>query len=891
MSFRTPLMIAAFVAGAAFNAAAQQPTISPLHWMRGNMSTGTSREMQQTPAVCWGTDSYLAAWSDGRSRVPSEFGTQNDDDIYAARIDTSGNLIDSVPIAVASGYGFQRDAQVSWNGSNWLVAWTGQSSTGSYYDVRVWATRVSSSGTVLDTPFQIVPLGSSYTHPFSLASNGSDWCVVTQSDSGSGLVASRVSAAGVVLDPAGVVLAPPKYYLYFGERITSVGGEYLLAYADLLAGNVAQRFSSTLTPIGTTFSVPGLAVGSNGSNYYVLWTDSTSLVGSPMSFNGTLSIPTGAVLVPNAGGISEIAEPSWDGTNWWAAWNHNGAPIAARVAANGAVLDVNGFEVDPTHSTYTYNVTVGASAQGGAQVMWTDGRTELWDVFGVHAAANAQLDSARAMALSAGPERRPKLAAGPNGQSLAVAVSEFAEVHRILAWRLDAAGQALDAQPIEVAISPTASTPSVAFDGTRYLIAWYSNGSVLGRRMLPNGVFLDVTPFVVMPGWAPDVAALGGVFLVVDINAPGNPQYAGTYSRRVDGASGAVLDPAPVLISGSYTTTVDVTRFGARWLCVTQQNFSHDDAQSGVVAVFVDANGAPTQPISVVFAGGGAPAVEVVGTKAFIAYRTGSSASANNDLAARIMNDDGSFSTNTIMISTASGAGWAKQFAPAVAWDGVNFVVAWEDQRNQANFFDARSDIYAARVDVNGLVLDPNAFPLANAPEPECYPTLLANSGAVLFAASILRADPPFAAYRLGTRVIFEGCPTPVAYCSAAPNSSGSSATISFSGSASFSQNALTLGCTQLPPSGTALFFHGAKALSPATPFGNGLLCAGGTVRRLPPLTFAGGNATQLQDLNWSAYAGMQPGDTRFFQFWFRDVAGGGSGFNLSNALAVTFCP
>jgi hypothetical protein len=32
-------------------------------------------------------------------------------------------------------------------------------------------------------------------------------------------------------------------------------------------------------------------------------------------------------------------------------------------------------------------------------------------------------------------------------------------------------------------------------------------------------------------------------------------------------------------------------------------------------------------------------------------------------------------------------------------------------------------------------------------------------------------------------------------------------------------------------------------------------------------------------------------GDERNFQFWYRDPAGGPSGFNLSDGLQVNFCP
>jgi hypothetical protein len=84
--------------------------------------------------------------------------------------------------------------------------------------------------------------------------------------------------------------------------------------------------------------------------------------------------------------------------------------------------------------------------------------------------------------------------------------------------------------------------------------------------------------------------------------------------------------------------------------------------------------------------------------------------------------------------------------------------------------------MYAARVDLSGNVLDPNAFALADGRIPECCPALVANDGVVLFAASILRQDAPFATYRLGTRVSFGGCPVPFTYCSALPDSSGSRA-------------------------------------------------------------------------------------------------------------------
>ena len=127
-------------------------------------------------------------------------------------------------------------------------------------------------------------------------------------------------------------------------------------------------------------------------------------------------------------------------------------------------------------------------------------------------------------------------------------------------------------------------------------------------------------------------------------------------------------------------------------------------------------------------------------------------------------------------------------------------------------------------------------------------------------------------------------------YCIAAPNSVGSGATISAAGSTSIALSNLQLTVTGLPPSSAGLYFHGSS--TGQTPFGNGWRCGGGTIVRLPTM-----NANLFGDatLNFnpaSAPAGVVvPGALRRFQYWYRNPAGGGAGFNLSNALSVQFCP
>lgn len=99
-------------------------------------------------------------------------------------------------------------------------------------------------------------------------------------------------------------------------------------------------------------------------------------------------------------------------------------------------------------------------------------------------------------------------------------------------------------------------------------------------------------------------------------------------------------------------------------------------------------------------------------------------------------------------------------------------------------------------------------------------------------------------------------------------------------------------------PGQFALFYYGGAAVE--VPFGDGYRCVGsgccGIWRLNPvqPLDMFGDLGRDLDFTSPPAGAGggkIAPGDTIYFQLWYRDPAAGGSGFNLSNGLQATFCP
>jgi hypothetical protein len=132
-------------------------------------------------------------------------------------------------------------------------------------------------------------------------------------------------------------------------------------------------------------------------------------------------------------------------------------------------------------------------------------------------------------------------------------------------------------------------------------------------------------------------------------------------------------------------------------------------------------------------------------------------------------------------------------------------------------------------------------------------------------------------------------------YCVAAPNSVGPGALTGSTGSTCVALNDLRVTCSGLPPSTNGLWFYGANAAQ--IPFGNGFRCVSGTVFRLgpPQMVSASGTTARFIDLTAppasSGAGAITAGSTWRFQFWYRNVAGGGAGFNLSDGLAAVFCP
>lgn len=127
--------------------------------------------------------------------------------------------------------------------------------------------------------------------------------------------------------------------------------------------------------------------------------------------------------------------------------------------------------------------------------------------------------------------------------------------------------------------------------------------------------------------------------------------------------------------------------------------------------------------------------------------------------------------------------------------------------------------------------------------------------------------------------------------CANSANASGAS--IGFLGAPSVAGSFL-LTAVGAVPTKPGLFFEGTAQANGGAGMvlGDGLLCASGVIDRLE-IVFTDGAGAATSSIHIPTESGVGAGETRFYQYWFRDPDLGpcASGFNLTDALSATWTP
>jgi hypothetical protein len=391
------------------------------------------------------------------------------------------------------------ESAVAFDGTDYLVAWTAPGGT-SAADHRLVAARVSEQGVLLDPiPIELDVAPSSAP---SVAFGAGNFMVAWQKTNGPVKVA-RVSPAGQVLDPNGVVVAST------GSRpsIAHVPGTFLVGW-QTPSGILASRLSdaavvldSVPLAIGTVTQGPGeVSVSGSSSQFIVAWNESGTLRRSRISSSGAVLDPLG------------------------------GLPFAV-----GSQLVTSGASAD---FLLSYKGPGGAGIADGGVGPIPDGGPPN-QLVALIAAANGSFGAP--VGFPAGSSAQNGLAAASNGADFVISWSSGAHIS---AARVSSTGAVLDPAGVILQVPPSVTATHVACGPANCLVVWKApDSSVVGGRISWAGVALD--PGRIQISVKPNsehtpVSAFDGTHFIVGWR----DERGGSYATRLWADGGIVDDPA-----------------------------------------------------------------------------------------------------------------------------------------------------------------------------------------------------------------------------------------------------------------------------------------------------------------------------------------------------------
>ena len=671
---------------------------------------------QESPSVAFDGTNYLVVWYDGRF---------DSYDIFGARVNQSGVVLDPAGFSICKAANNQRYPSAAFDGTNFFVVWQDGRSG---YEYDIYSARVNQDGTVLDTNGIAISTAVNYQGFPSVAFDGTNYLVVWEHERNSSLdiYGTRVSQDGQILEPSGIAISIASDWQEY-PAVAFDGTNYLVVWEDRRSGLYSDIYGTRVNQSGMVLDPAGIIISTaennqgvpsiafDGVNYLVVWHDYRT--GRPRIY-GTRVNQSGMILDPTGLGIATTAYDKWypsvafDDTNYlvvWEQWRGSTCDIyGTRVSTAGIVLNPAGIAIS-TASDKQHNPKV-AFDGSNYLVLWQDERrgSGEFDTYGTRVdQAGRILDSAGfPISTAANPQYFSAVAFDGLNYLVVWQDNRSGYSYDIYRTRVNQSGIVLD--PAGVVISSAENhqkNPAVAFDSTNYLVVWEDlrNDStywdIYGARINQAGVVLDTSgipiSIAIYRQLFPAVAFDGTNYLVVWQDYR-HSASADIYGARVSQA-GIVLDSVGFSIAAaSLSQTYPQVAFdGTNYLVVWQDNRNNSNypniygarvSQEGIV---LDSAGIviPTAAYYGLYS----PSVAFDGTNYLVVWTDG------NIYGARVSQAGTVLDLNGIAISIT----WGEQELPSVIFDGTNYVVVWQDSRSDSSY-----DIYGAKVNPSGIVID-----------------------------------------------------------------------------------------------------------------------------------------------------------------------------------------
>ncbi|MDH4211367.1 MAG: T9SS type A sorting domain-containing protein [candidate division WOR-3 bacterium] len=682
---------------------------------------------QNMPAISFDGTNYFVVWFDTRSGYPY--------DLYGARLTQSGGLVDPGGITLTTVAVQPMYPSVAFDGTNYFVVWQDRP-TGTSIN-NIYGARVTTTGILLDSSRIVISEATGDQSAPSVVFDGTNYLVVWQ-DKRSGyydIYGSRINQNGVVLDPNGFVISEATND-QISAGVSFDGANCFVVWEDKRSGS-SDIYGARVSLAGILIDSSGIPISTapndqkyptiafDGFNYLVAWEDYRNdyhgdIYGARVNQNGVIIDPSG-IAVSTAANDQRLPDISFDGTNYFVVWEDARSAdwniYGARVNRYGAVLDPGGIAI----SAVAMSQRNPAVSFGGTNylIAWEDWRNSSYrDLYGARVNQIGVVLDTAGILISCAINSQDNASIAFDGTNYLVVWQEnHSGWYSIYGARVSQSGTVVD--PNGILIAAGGENPCVAFTGTNYLVVYQRSSNIYGTRVTQNGVVLDPggIPISTAPSdqWFPSVTASGTEYFVVWHDWR-NSNWD-IYGTRVT-QNGVTLDPSGIPISTvPYTQWFASTAFdGLNYFVIWQDGRNSQDTRWDIYGTRLDQSGTILDPtgiaISTVAYDKWYPRAAFDGSCYFAVWQD--YRNTTSDIYGARMNQGGVvIDTNGIAVSCVTD----KQSHPAISFDGTNYLVVWEDRRS--GLF---TDIYGAQVGVSGAVID--STPISIQPGDQISPCL-----------------------------------------------------------------------------------------------------------------------------------------------------------------------
>lgn len=652
----------------------------------GVVYTGAPYE-QTFPSISFDGDNYFIIWQDTRNYPNSPIWY----DLYGTRVSRDGEVLDpggGIFISKMDKNDFEDQCDIAFNGENHLAVWADGRNGGW---LAIYAARLNKNGEVLDTQGICVHTGGWNWYP-SVCAGDSNWFIVwlKSSQEGYSVYGARVRYDGTVLDPNGIPICSAATNEEWSPDVAFDGENYMVVW--------------------------------NKENYYGTNTY-CDIYCARVSKDGVLLDPNGIVV---ASGANDQWMPSiaFDGQNYLIVWLDFVHPIpgiyGARVTPSGQVLDPGGFFIIPFSASIPVS-RLGISYGGGVYLLaWVEEEAQWTDynVCGIRISPNGYPIGDKFIIKENTARFWEGISVSFDGDNFMVAWSDITNNPNdiranIFSARVTPSGTVIDTAVLVSSCANEQIYPQISFNGNEYLIIWkdmrteinycyWQKWCIYGALLNSQGNIIKNIPILKngLCSSIPSITSSNKHYLCAfEVLRPaGNIDI---YGLMIDFSGNVDTNYIMIANSGFRECQPSLASDGDKFLCIWHLR-SGDFSK--IYATLLDSIGLILDTSSI--------------TQNFTAKIDFSPIIFNNDkyfvvwednrngnwdiFGARIDRNGTLIDTYGIQISTSS----TDEENPSVSFGNNKYFVVWEDERN------GEKDIYGARVDTQGILIDTLGIPI-----------------------------------------------------------------------------------------------------------------------------------------------------------------------------------